>query len=139
MGLVLVAVIIGGYVLLVVQARRARARRQAAAATVAFSVDDWGVRRTLADGRHEEVGWDELQKVEVVTLPKGPWGDPVRFVLYGAEELRGCIVPRPVAETEGLVPALTRLPGVTARELADVLETTPAPGTRVLWERAAPA
>src|SRR5262249_40434674 len=138
-GLVIVAIVIGGYVLLMVQARRVRARRTAAAATVAFTVDDWGGRRTLADGRHEELGWGEVQKGEVLTPPKRRWGDPVRFVLYGSEELRGCIVPRPVAESEGLVPALTRLPGVTPRELADVLEGTPAPGTRVLWERAAPA
>ena len=52
--------------------RRTRVTRQAAAATVRFEVDGWGVKRWLADGRYEEVGWNEIQEVRLITLPKGP-------------------------------------------------------------------
>src|SRR5207244_3229637 len=53
----------GGFAALIAVARHQRADRRAAAATVSFAVDDWGVRRRLADGRYEEVGWDELLEV----------------------------------------------------------------------------
>jgi hypothetical protein len=119
---------------LIALGRAERRRRAARAATVSLVVDEWGVRRDLADGRHEEVAWAELQSVEVLTLPKGPWDDPVRFILDGGGE-RGCIVPRPVALANGLVEALSRLPGFDVRSLAEALDQ-PRPGQRTIWSRA---
>jgi hypothetical protein len=123
----------GGFAVLVAVARRQRAERRAAAATVSFIVDDWGVRRSLADGRYEEVSWDELQEVRATTLPRGPWDERLRFILDGGGE-RGCIVAYDVAENGGLVPALAALPGFDHRRLAEVLDK-PKTGTVVLWER----
>jgi hypothetical protein len=123
----------GGFAALLAVARHQRAERQAAAATVSFAVDDWGVRRRLADGRYEEVSWDELQEVRATTLPRGPWEERLRFILDGGGE-RGCIVAYEVADNGGLVPAIAALPGFDHRLLAEVLDK-PRTGTVILWQR----
>src|SRR4051812_22716181 len=113
--------------------RRSRDARMAAAATVRLEVDGWGVKRWLADGRYEEVSWDEVQEVRFITLPKGPWTDRVRIVLDGGGE-RGCIVPLETAEQTTLVESIGGLPGFDHRRLAEALESTRT-GTQVLWTR----
>jgi hypothetical protein len=123
----------GGFAALLAVARHQRAERRAAAATVSFAVDDWGVRRRLADGRYEEVSWDELQEVRATTLPRGPWEERLRFILDGGGE-RGCIVAYEVADNGGLVPAMAALPGFDHRLLAEVLDK-PRTGTVILWQR----
>ncbi len=123
----------GGFAALVAVARHQRADRRAAAATVSFVVDDWGVRRSLADGRYEEVSWKELLEVRATILPRGPWDDRLRFILDGGGE-RGCIVAYDTADSGGLVPKLAALPGFDHRQLADVLDK-PRTGTVVLWQR----
>src|SRR5690349_16754806 len=110
MGLLVLLVFVMVFALLVNIAKRQRQARADAAATVYFSVDNEGVERRLADGREEAVTWDELKEVKLLVLPKGPWGDRVRFVLDGGG-LRGCIVPREVALDGGLVDRLAALPG----------------------------
>ena len=133
MGFVLALGAVVLFAFLVANARRQRASRQAAAATVRLEVDGWGVKRWLADGRYEEVSWAELQEVRAVTLPKGPWDSRIRFVLDGGGE-RGCIVPIDVAEDNGLVAALAGLKGFDNRSLAEVLDHERT-GSRVLWAR----
>jgi hypothetical protein len=110
-----------------------RTSRRTGAATVRLVVDDEGVQRDLADGRHEEVTWAELQEVRITVLPRGPWPDRLRLILDGGG-LRGCIVPRDVADEHGLVAALGRLPGLDVRRLAEALERERV-GTTVLWTR----
>jgi len=119
--------------LLLARARHERSARRAAAATTDLRADDWGMKRWLADGRYEEVGWDELQEVRALTLPKGPWDTRLRLVFDGGGE-RGCIVPIEVAEQYGLLGELWRLPGFDHRRLADVLEEDRT-GQEVLWSR----
>jgi hypothetical protein len=114
--------------------RRAREAREAAAATVALHVDGDGIARDLADGRHEEVRWDELREVRIVTLPRGPWSDRVRIVLDGGDD-RGCIVPRDAAGADRLVAELGRLPGLDIAALGAALDGT-STGQRVVWSRA---
>jgi hypothetical protein len=133
MEFVILFLIGGGFAALVAVARRQRAERRAASATISFIVDNWGVRRSLADGRYEEVSWNELLEVRTTTLPRGPWDERVRFILDGGGE-RGCIVAYDVADNGGLVPALAALPGFDHRRLAEVLDK-PRTGTVVLWQR----
>jgi hypothetical protein len=133
MALLVVIVFIAGMALLLRAGREDRRRRRAAAATVAFDVDRNGVRRELADGRQEEVRWDEVQEVRVITLPRGPWGERVRIVLDGGGE-RGCIVPWDVAEDGGLPKEIHRLKGFDLQRLFAAVEVG-KPGNEVLWRR----
>jgi hypothetical protein len=138
----ILAVLAVVFFVLLALGRTERKRRVAAAATVELVVDDWGVKRTLADGRYEEVSWAELQRVEAVTLPRGVRGEPLRFILDGGG-LRGCIVPRQVAEAAAdsgsgsLMAGLARLPRFDLAGLAAALEGDRPGTTRVLWERPA--
>jgi hypothetical protein len=133
MAIAIFIVSVGLFAFALARMRRARDARLAAAATVKLDVDRWGVKRWLADGRYEEVSWDELREVRVVTLPKGPWGDRLRFVLDGGGE-RGCIVPLEIAEDSDLLASLGSLSGFDHRALAEALETTRT-GNQVLWAR----
>ncbi len=134
MELLLLLVFVMGFALLLAVGRRERARKRSAAETVSFVVDDWGVKRRLADGRKEEVGWKELLEVRATTLPRGPWSDRIRLILDGGGE-RGCIVSYEKAYEGGLVTALAALPGFDHRALADVLDK-PKTGTVILWDKA---
>jgi len=133
MGLLLVVLVTSVFIVLVIRARRERAARRAAAATTNCQADDWGLRRWLADGRYEEVAWDELEEVRVITLPKGPWDTRIRLVFDGGGE-RGCVIPIDVAEDFGVLASLARLPGFDHRRLADVLEAERT-GQEKLWTR----
>src|SRR4051812_25870042 len=133
MGLVIALGLVGLFAFSVANMRRTRDARRAAAATVRFEVDDWGVKRWLADGRYEEVSWAEMIEVRMITLPKGPWDDRIRLVLDGGGE-RGCIVPFDLAEESDLLPSLSRLKGFDHRVLAEALDRTRT-GTQVLWTR----
>jgi len=124
---------VGLFAFAIAHLRRTREARQAAAATVKLEVDRWGVKRWLADGRYEEVSWDELREVRVITLPRGPWDDRLRFVLDGGGE-RGCIVPLEVAQDSDLIASLGALSGFDHRGLAEALESTRT-GNQLLWAR----
>jgi hypothetical protein len=130
------AVMAMAFALFVVASRRHREERAAKAATVRFVVDGTGIERDLADGRHEEVTWPEVRQVDVLTLPRGPWGERTRIVVHGEAETRGCIVPLEVAEAGGLLGALGRLPafdhGALQRALAEGRT-----GTVVVWSKGA--
>jgi hypothetical protein len=137
MAIFLLLLFVAGFAALIAVGRHERAKKRAAAATVDCVVDDWGVRRTLADGRYEEVGWKELVEVRATTLPRGPWDDRLRLVLDGGGE-RGCIVDHETAASNGLIPRLAALPGFDHRTLAEVLDR-PRTGTVVLWQRVPPS
>jgi hypothetical protein len=132
---ILVLGAVAAYAFVIVLARRDRAERRAQAATARFAVDEHGVERDLADGRHEAVTWAEVERVEVVTLPKGPWAQRVRVVLHGGSDERGCIVPLDVAEDGGLLAALGRLPHFDHRALHEAI-TAMRTGTVAIWHRA---
>jgi hypothetical protein len=108
------------FVLLAVNRNRRR-RSAITAATVAVEVDDQGARRTLADGRQEEITWPEVTEVDVFTTRKGPHkaaGGAV--VLYGTAE-RGCVIPLDQIETSGLLVHIGRLEGFRVSTVIDAL------------------
>jgi len=73
-------------------------------------IDDHGVRRDLAGGKVEQVTWDDLQEVSILTTGDGPFAEDVFFVLAG-QEGRGCVVPQSAPEGGRLLERLQRLPG----------------------------
>jgi len=61
--------------------------------TVELQVDEFGVRRVLADGRTEGVEWVEVTEVEVLTSNSGPHGPTGGVVIVSGDETHGCLVP----------------------------------------------
>jgi len=114
--------------------RNGSASRAVAAATVDVQVDGEAVSRTMADGRHEEVRWDELVEVEVFTTSIGVHKDDgVVLVLSGAGE-RGCLMPSRLAVEHGVIERLHALPGFDSRRLIAAMERPP-PSRTTCWER----
>src|SRR5436190_17610059 len=133
MGVIVFLLLIALSAALLMRGKRERAARRERARTVGLEVDAWGVKRWLADGRYEEVAWNELKEVKAITLPRGPWESRLRFVLDGGGE-RGCIIDVDNAEESGLIAKLAGLPGFDHRRLAEVLDTDRT-GTEILWAR----
>lgn len=61
------------------------------------------------DGKVERVGWDDLQKIEVVTTSAGPFAPDVFWVLQGSDG--GCVVPQGATGDGRLLERLQTLPG----------------------------
>jgi hypothetical protein len=115
--------------------RNGRHSRSAAAATVAVHCDGETVSRTMADGRHEEVRWDEVVAVEVFTTAVGVHKqDGVVLVLAGVGE-DGCLMPSQLAVQHGVIDRLHALPGFDSRRLIAAMEKAP-PSRTTCWERA---
>lgn len=152
-GLVLIAAPV---ILVFVLTRKRAERSRSRSATTRIEADAAGVRRTLADGRTEEVAWDEVAEVDVFHTrvgPHKPAGGGV--VLYGTAE-RGCIVPLDQLESSGLLVHIHRLPGFEVGRLVEAVAAdrrgpsasdstlqflTPRPlqSTVVCWTRPAPS
>lgn len=91
------------------------------AATVAVRVDEFGVERELADGRHEAVDWAEVTEVSVFTADRGPYAPAGGAIVLFGDAARGCVVPFDWLEPSGLLEALGRLPGFDQRVLIDAM------------------
>ena len=77
---------------------------------VSFVVDDRGVQR-LADGRVvEQLAWDDLVGVDIITTDQGPQREDVFFVLHGKDG-KGVVVPQESAVPKKLLERLQDLPG----------------------------
>ncbi|GIU83452.1 MAG: hypothetical protein KatS3mg008_0227 [Acidimicrobiales bacterium] len=114
--------------------RAVSARAASRSATVLLEVSRTGVRRTLADGRTEEVGWDELQVVEVVRADRGPHGRSGGVLVLAAGEERGCLVPLDRLESSGVLTAIAALPGFRVENLVAAVSKRAPSCTRV-WVR----
>jgi hypothetical protein len=102
--------------------------------TVELTVDAFGVRRVLADGREEGVDWLDVTEVEVLTAKSGPHGESGGVVIVAGDEEHGCLVPIDRLQTSGLAEALTHLPGFDSLKLMEAITTKP-PARISCWVR----
>ena len=105
------------------------------AETAELRVDEFGVRRVLADGREEGVDWSEVTEVEVLTSNSGPHGAAGGVVIVSGDESHGCLVPIDRLQASGVAEALSRLPGFDSRQLMEALVAKP-PTRTLCWRRA---
>ncbi len=96
-------------------------------------IDDRGVRRELPDGKVEQVAWDDVQEVAVLTTGDGPFAEDVFFVLAGRGGT-GCIVPQGAPESTQLLERLQRLPGFDNEAVIRAMSST-EDAIFVCWRR----
>jgi len=72
-------------------------------------IDGLVVRRELGDGAIEEVAWEDLVEVQIVTTDEGPFVDDVFFLLVGRDG-SGVCVPQGAPGSETLLDRLQKLP-----------------------------
>jgi hypothetical protein len=99
-------------------------------------IDDHGVRRELADGKVEQVAWDDLREVAVLTTGDGPFAEDVFFVLAG-QGGTGCVIPQSTPESSQLLEQLQRLPGFDNEAFIRAMGST-TDATFVCWRRQGP-
>jgi len=96
-------------------------------------IDDCGVRRELSAGKVEQVTWENLREVVVLTTSEGPFGEDVFFVLAG-QDGTGCIIPQSAPESTQLLERLQRLSGFDNKALILAMQSTDD-ATFVCWRR----
>ena len=74
------------------------------------------------DGKVEQVGWADLQKVEVVTTSDGPFAPDVFWILHGTDG--GCAVPQGATGDGQLLERLQTLPGFDHNALIEAMAST---------------
>jgi hypothetical protein len=96
------------------------------------SFDEQGVNCRRPDGTTEEVTWEELAAIEIVTTDTGPFVCDVFFVLHGNQ--RGCAVPQEAEGCKELVERIQKLPAFNNRAVIDAMGCTSNARFSV-WER----
>lgn len=98
------------------------------------TLDDQGVRRDLG-ATVEQVAWDDLVRVSILTTDEGPLCEDFFWVLQGAGGT-GCVVPMGDAQRVGLLQRLQQLPGFDS-EAVIAASTSTEHATFVCWEDSA--
>ena len=99
--------------------------------TVQF--DDVGVRLEIGNGKDEQVAWDALLEVDILTTRDGPYAEDLFFVLTGGGDTR-CVVPLSATKGNGLLAHLKKLPGFDNEAVSQAMKST-TKGMVVCWRR----
>jgi hypothetical protein len=94
--------------------------------------DDTAVRRVSPEGRVEQVTWENLAEVRIVTTGEGPFSEDVYWLLVGSDGT-GVAVPSSSA-TDELVERLQALPGFDNEEMIRAMGSTDE-GHFTCWQR----
>jgi hypothetical protein len=91
-------------------------------ATGSIVMDEAGIRRLVGDQITEQIDWDRLLSVDIVTTADGPANEDVFFLLGGADGL-GVAVPSGAAPP-GFVERLQQLKGFDNEVLIRAMGST---------------
>lgn len=96
------------------------------------SLSDTEVICRRPDGQTERVAWEDLQRVEILTTPDGPFAPDTFWILSGADS--GCVIPwGPTGDSE-LLERLQRLPLFDNMAVINCAKATEESMT-LCWER----
>ncbi len=93
-----------------------------------------GVLCERPDGRTEQVAWEDLQRVEILTTDDGPFAPDVFWALLGASG--GCLIPQGATGERALSERLGQLPGFDHEAVIRAMGST-ANARFLCWQRAA--
>ena len=84
------------------------------------------------DGIIEEVKWDDLDKVDIMTNDLGPFVEDVYWVLHGKDS--GCVIPQEVKESDKLLEKLQSLPNFNSEAFIEAMSCTEN-NTFTIWQK----
>ena len=100
--------------------------------TVQF--DNVGVRLEIGNGQDEQVAWDALLEVDILTTRDGrPYAEDLFFVLTGRGDTC-CVVPLSATKGNGASPHLKSCRGFDNEAISKAMKST-TKGTFVCWRR----
>lgn len=91
-----------------------------------------GVRCERPDGSTEQVAWDDLHRVEVLTTDDGPFAPDVFWALLGTSG--GCLIPQGATGERELSGRLGQLPGFDHEAVIQAMGST-ANARFLCWQR----
>lgn len=91
--------------------------------------------RPLPDGRCEEIEWEHLAEVLIVTTDEGPWQEDAFWRLSNADRSRGGLVPNSAEGLPALIEALGALPGFNSQAVTNAMTCT-SRSEFLAWRRA---
>jgi len=98
-----------------------------------IQVDDAGVLRVEGTIR-EEIKWDEVTEIRIITTDEGPFREDVFFVLLGADN-KGCLVPHDAAVRTKLLEELqTRFPSFDNEMVIKAMGCT-SKNSFLIWQK----
>ena len=101
---------------------------------IVVHLTDAGVRCERPDGLTEQVAWDDLQRVEILTTSDGPFQPDVFWMLFGTAG--GCVVPQGATGERALSKRLGQLPGFDQGAVIRAMGSTDD-ALFLCWQRAA--
>jgi hypothetical protein len=101
-----------------------------------IQVDEAGVLRVDRD-IHEQIHWDDVSQIQIVTTDDGPYREDVFFVLLG-QDGKGCLVPHDAAVRTDLLAELQRRFQNLDNELVIKAMSCTSNSRFVVWTRNAP-
>ena len=100
-----------------------------------IQVDESGVLRAEAKIR-EEVAWNDVTEIRIITTSGGPFTEDVFFALTRSDG-KGCLVPHAAAVRTKLLEELQkRFPGLNDKAVIEAMGCT-SNNSFLLWKRAA--
>jgi hypothetical protein len=91
------------------------------------------VRFHHPDGEIQQIRWDELDEVGIVTTDEGPFVEDVFFMLLSNDQ-KGCAIPQGAEGNEALLSRLQMLPNFDNGALIDAMGCTSNQNFR-LWKK----
>jgi hypothetical protein len=114
--------------------RKARFGFGAPLATETVQIDDVGVRR-IAGSIREQIRWDDVAEIRIITTDDGPYSEDVFFALVD-ENNKGCLVPHDAAVRYKLLEQLqSRFTGVDNQAVIRAMTST-ANANFLIWSKA---
>lgn len=89
------------------------------------------MRRTT--GIIEQIEWDKITRIEVLTTAEGPFIEDFFFILHGSEKT-GCVVPNGLTQGTSFLERLQAFPGFNNQAVIEA-STDTSYALRVCWER----
>jgi len=85
-------------------------------------ISDIEVACERPDGKTERVGWNDLQRVEILTTSEGPMVPDVFWLLHGTNG--GCAIPQGATGERALLERLQALPGFDNGQVIEAMGST---------------
>jgi len=100
-----------------------------------IQVDGSGILR-VDRGIREEVGWNDVEEIRIITTTAGPFREDVFFAFF-ASGSSGCLVPHDAAVRIGLLEELqARFPNLDHDKVIEAMGCT-SDRTFIVWKKAA--
>lgn len=97
--------------------------------------DEESVRFYHPEGENQEIRWEDLDEVGIVTTDEGPFVEDVFFMLL-SKDRKGCAIPQAAEGNEGLLSRLQMLPGFDSGAFIEAMGCTSNQNFR-LWKKTA--